>query len=125
FVHDRETDKTTRVNVRSNGDQAEGGLSSDPSISANGRFVAFTSEATNLVVGVDDNGYSDVFIHDRETKKTTRVSVRYNGDQAEGGHSYNPTLSGSGRFVAFQSVVPLVSNDNNDLNDIFVRGPLR
>ena len=124
FVHDRETKKTTRVSLRSNGDQSEDGESTSPSISADGRFVAFHADATDLVTG-DDNGYSDVFVHDRETKRTKRVSLRYNGDQAQGGHSYNPSISGRGRSVAFATVVPLTSDDNNDLRDVFVRAPLR
>ena len=119
FVHDRNTSKTKRVSVRSNGDEAEGGLSNYPSISATGRFVAFRSLATNLVPG-DDNGQNDVFVHDRKTGKTRRVSVRSNGDQGDFG-SLNPSISANGRFVSFESVAPnLVADDDNGTADVFV-----
>jgi hypothetical protein len=125
FVHDRETKKTTRVSVRSNGDPAEGGASYAPSISASGRFVTFQSDATNLAAG-DDNGLGDVFVHDRKTKKTRRVSVRSAGEEPEDGVSSNPSISGDGRFVTFDSdATNLVANDDNASLDIFVRGPLR
>ena len=120
FVHDRRTGKTKRVSVRSNGDQAEGGGSYDPSISADGRYVAFESFATNLVTG-DSNDKSDVFVHDRRTGKTKRVSVRSNGDQAEDGNSYAASISGDGRLVAFESgAINLVAGDGNVFFDVFV-----
>jgi tricorn protease-like protein len=124
FVHNRENGKTKRVSVRSNGDEAEGGTSSQPSISANGRFVAFSSTATNLVPD-DDNGDRDVFVHNRKNGKTKRVSVRSNGDEAEGeggsSGSSSPSISPNGRFVAFRSdATNLVTGDNNESDDIFV-----
>lgn len=114
--------KTKRVNVRSNGVQAQGGHSDAPSISGSGRFVAFHSDATNLV-RADDNGNTDVFVHDRKTKRTKRVSVRSNGDETEGISNYSnqPSISGTGRFVAFVSgAVNLVPGDDNSRADIFV-----
>ena len=91
---------TERVSVTSAGGQAAG-MSLDPSISASGRFVAFTSLAANLVAG-DTNGYSDVFVHDRRTGRTTRVSVSSRGRQGNRG-SYAAAISASGRHVAFCS----------------------
>ena len=65
FVYDRKTGQTTRVSIASDGTQGNG-FSGDPSISGGGRFVAFTSFATNLVNG-DTNGTGDIFIHDRQS----------------------------------------------------------
>ena len=73
FVHDRQTGQTTRVSVASDGTQGND-HSFVSSLSADGRYVAFTSLASNLVAG-DTNGTSDAFVHDRQTGQTTRVSV--------------------------------------------------
>jgi WD40-like Beta Propeller Repeat len=100
FVHDRQTQSTERVSVDSAGTQGNGG-SWGPSISADGRFVAFSSAATNLVPG-DTNGSSDVFVHDRQTGATERVSVGIAGIEGNS-HSGNPSISADGRFVAFTS----------------------
>jgi Tol biopolymer transport system component len=100
FIHDRQTGITTRVNIASNGAQAND-TSSGSSLSADGRYVAFTSSATNLVVG-DTNQAGDVFVHDRQTGTTTRESLASNGTQANG-VSYEPSLSADGRYVAFTS----------------------
>ena len=110
---------TTRVSVDSSGAQSDGS-SSASSISADGRFVAFDSDATNLVDG-DTNGFADIFVHDRQTDKTTRVSVRSDGTEGNGS-SYNPSTSADGRFVAFDSnATNLVTGDTNGWYDIFVR----
>ena len=119
FVRDHKTDKTRRVSVRSNGVQANGG-SQLPDISDSGRFVTFMSSATNLVPG-DTNGTSDIFVHDRKTGKTTRVSTLSNGNQANGPSSI-PNISGNGRFVSFESsATNLVPGDGNGVSDIFVK----
>lgn len=118
FVHDRQTGVTTHVSVSSNG---VGGNSDSqsPSISEDGRFVAFESLARNLVAG-DDSWGQNVFIHDRQTSATTRVSVSSNGAEGNGG-SQDPSISGDGRFVAFYSWANnLVAGDNNNAADIFV-----
>ena len=108
--------------MRSNGTQGNGD-SLNPAISDNGRFVGFVSDATNLVVG-DTNDAPDVFVHDRETKNTKRVSVGSNGAEGDG-DSYFPAISGNGRFVAFiSSATNLVAGDTNGTADVFVRGPL-
>jgi archaellum component FlaF (FlaF/FlaG flagellin family) len=113
---------TTRVSLTVSGRQALGGSSERPAISSDGRFVAFDSQATNLVG--DTNGISDVFVHDRQLGTTRRVSVATDGSQATGGvlGSRNPAISSDGRFVAFQSdATNLVPGDGNGKTDIFVR----
>ena len=90
-----------------------------PAISADGRFVAFRSDATNLVPG-DTNGATDVFVRDRQTGTTRRVSVGPGGAQGNGG-SFMPAISADGRFVAFESsATNLVPGDTNDMEDMFV-----
>ncbi len=119
FVHDRETGQTTRVSQSSNG---IGGNNESwaPVLSANGRFVAFYSYATNLVSG-DSNQAYDVFVHDRTTSRTVRVSVSADGEESCCS-SYDPALSASGRLVAFESWGSnLVPDDTNLASDIFVR----
>ncbi|MCB2188661.1 MAG: hypothetical protein KQJ78_19760 [Deltaproteobacteria bacterium] len=119
FVHDRQTGETTRVSVDSAGNQGNG-LSRAPAISADGRWVAFPSEASNLVAG-DTNGNQDVFLHDRQTGATTRVSLSTNGDQPDN-TCQSPVISSDGGYVAFESTASnLVAGDTNGLWDIFVR----
>lgn len=118
FVHDRLTATTTRVSVDSSGGQANR-FSLNPSISGDGRFVAFLSFASNLVAG-DSNGSADVFVHDRIDGTTTRTNLDSSGVEANG-QSFQPTLSGDGRFVAFRSGASnLVASDTNGVDDIFV-----
>ena len=118
FVHDRRTGETTRVSVDSRGRQANGG-SSAPSLSADGRFVGFGSYGSNLVDG-DTNQEIDVFVHDRRTGETTRVSVDSRGRQANGSSGI-AALSADGRWVAFHSFASnLVDGDTNGTLDIFV-----
>ena len=92
--------ETTRVSVSSSGAEANGD-SFAPALSSDGRYVAFSSAATNLVDG-DTNDANDIFIRDRQANTTTRVSVGFDGSQANGG-SDQPSLSGDGRLVAFTS----------------------
>ena len=117
FVRDRTAATTERVSVDTAGAQGNAGSGYfGIAISADGRHVAFASEATNLV-GVDANGYIDVFVHDRVTGTTEIVSVDSLGGQADG-PSYDPVLSGDGRFVAFDSdatnLVPIDTNMGYD-----------
>lgn len=120
FLKDLQTGETLRVSTDSSGGQATGGRSDPPSISADGRYVAFYSQATNLVSG-DTNGQFDVFIKDVQTGETRRVSLDSSGAQATGGSSEYPTISADGRFVAFASnAANLVSNDTNAAMDAFV-----
>ena len=119
FVHDLGTGITERVSVASAGTQGDDDAFS-LSLSSNGSFVAFGSFATNLVVG-DTNDVIDVFVHDRDTGTTTRVSIATDGTQAND-ESFSPAISSSGRFVAFRSdATNLVVNDTNSKSDIFVR----
>jgi Tol biopolymer transport system component len=120
FVHDRLTGQTTRVSVSSAGVESNGD-SSRPAISADGRFVSFTSNASNLVAG-DTNNAHDVFVHDRQNASTTRVSVGAAGAQGNGGsYSSLGALSLDGRFVAFGSqATNLIAGDANGRLDTFV-----
>ena len=118
FLHDRVTHETTRVSVSSAG--AEGNYDSmQAAISANGRYVAFASSATNLVSG-DTNGKIDVFVHDIVNHTTRLVSGNFLG-LASNGDSLNPSISDDGRFIAFESrASDLVVGDFNNNWDIFV-----
>jgi Tol biopolymer transport system component len=119
FVHDRQTGQTTRVSVDSAGAEGDSESYAYPSISSDGRYVAFESAASNLVPD-DTNDTWDVFVHDRQTGQTTRVSVDSAGVQGDG-LSYFPSISSDGRYVAFESLsTNLVPNDTNDMWDIFV-----
>src|SRR5438309_1591815 len=108
FVRDRQTGTTERVNADSAAGQAHARL---PSVSADGRFVAFASLASNLVAG-DTNNDFDVFVRDRQTGATERVSVDSAGGQANGGSGFqipgfvgrNVAITADGRFVAFASL---------------------
>ena len=111
-------DTTLRVSESTDGDQGNG-TSGTAYISADGRYVAFHSPATTLVDG-DTNGVTDVFVRDTLTGETTRVSVSSAGVQGNG-NSQEPSISGDGRYVVFQSVATnLVSGDTNAKRDIFV-----
>ena len=122
FVHNRLTGKTIRVSVDSSGNQANGD-SSWVELSADGRYVVFHSLADNLVPG-DTNGVLDVFVHALQTSQTTRVSVDSGGTESNG-KSYDPYLSGDGRYVAFCSEADnLVPGDANDEKDVFVHDQL-
>ena len=118
FVHDRTTGNTTRVSVDSAGAEADS-ESYSPSISGDGRYVAFYSYASNLVAG-DTNGQVDIFVHDRTTNTTTRVSVDSIGAEGDS-ESVFPSISSDGGYVAFYSRASnLVAGDTNGDSDIFV-----
>jgi len=119
FVHELTTGNRSRVSVASDGTQGNG-ASAVPSLSADGRYVAFNSQATNLVTG-DTNAASDVFIRDRQTGTTTRDSL--DGDEAQGNNSSStPSISGDGRYFSFTSAASnLVAGDTNGVLDIFAR----
>jgi uncharacterized repeat protein (TIGR02543 family) len=121
FVRDRETGTTTRVSVATGGAQSNGG-SYFSYISADGRYVVFESDASNLdLVTPDTNAFRDIFIHDRQTGQTTRVSLTNGGNQSNGTSQY-ATVSADGRYVAFDSAATnLVSGDSNRNIDVFVR----
>lgn len=118
FLHDRQTHQTTRVSVSSAGVQANNS-SFGAGISPDGRYVLFSSSATNLVLG-DTNAKQDVFLHDRQTSQTTRVSVATGGVQADN-YSTGMSFSSDGRYIAFlSSATNLVANDTNAKVDLFV-----
>ncbi|MGH2723212.1 MAG: calcium-binding protein [Actinomycetota bacterium] len=119
FVRDLVAGTTERVSLTSTGEEANSSTTIT-AISADGRWVAFSSFATNLVPG-DTNGHFDVFIHDRETGLTERVSVSSTEEQADS-PSTRMSVSGDGQLVAFlSSATNLVPGDTNGVNDIFVR----
>jgi Tol biopolymer transport system component len=124
YLHDRETGITERVCINSNGDPGNS-WSINPSISADGRYVAFASSATNLVPN-DTNGHYDIFVHDMETGVTERVSVDSNGNQAVNEYcgcmsTGYPSISADGRYVAFHSDASnLVPGSQNALLDVYV-----
>jgi len=118
FVRDRKRGETTRVSVSSTGEEANDTSLFYPSISANGRFVAFTSWASNLVAGDENGHYEDVFVRDRKRGVTTRVR-----ENNRSGFLYSgiPSISDNGRFVAFESPAPdLVKGDRNGHVDVFL-----
>ena len=120
FVRDLLTNTTTRVSVDSAGNQGNYTSENFPSISADGRFVAFQSYATNIVPG-DTNNQSDIFVRDLSTNTTTLVSVSSSGDRGNG-RSALPSISADGRFVTFESdATNLVPGDTNNRQDSFVR----
>ena len=129
FVHDRWTRVTRRISVASGGAEADARafdrstrrsfFMSRPFLSADGRYAAFTSRASNLVPD-DRNGVSDVFVHDLLTGLTARVSVSADGAEADGA-SFVSGISGDGSVVAFTSLAGnLVPGDTNGRRDVFV-----
>jgi Tol biopolymer transport system component len=122
FVYDREAAVTTRVSVGTGGAQANGYSWGTPALSADGRWVAFGSIASNLVPD-DASGHIDVFVHDRDTGATTRVSLGVGAEPD--GDSGDVTISADGRWVAFLSRASnLVVGDTNDHEDVFVHDRL-
>ncbi len=116
----------TQVSVASDGTKAHD-ISAQPSISEDGRFVVFSSGSNALVPG-DMNDSYDVFVHDRQTGVTTRVSVASDGTEGNENSEDDPSISADGRFVAFESLASnLVPGDTNGIpgrpfsgGDVFV-----
>jgi RHS repeat-associated protein len=118
FVHDMLTGATDRVSVSSSGAQSNQD-SSDPSVSADGRYVAFTSFASNLVTG-DSNGNADVFLRDRQSGTTVLVSHTPTGASGNSSSS-RPAISADGRYVVFDSTASnLLTGDINARTDVFL-----
>ena len=118
FVRDRVLNTTERISVSNSGEESNGD-SYSPSISNDGRYVAYTSYATNLVTN-DNNGYSDVFVYDRLMNITQRVSISNNGDEGNG-DSCDSSISADGSYIAFSSSASnLATDDTNGYNDVFV-----
>jgi Tol biopolymer transport system component len=122
FVRDRATGVNERVNLGPLGVQAD--QDSDlNAMSADGRFVVFTTFATNLWTGADANGVTDVFLRDRQTNTTERISVRP-GNLATSEESTGGSISADGRYVGFESDSSGLIGAPFDLNgqpDAFVR----
>jgi hypothetical protein len=125
FVRDVLTGTTTLVSVNAAGTDGGNAISDRPSISADGRYVAFHSYASDLVTGgVDTNGTYDVFVRDLVSGTTTLVSRNSGGTASGNGSSFNASISADGRYVAFESYASdLVGGgiDTNGTYDVFVR----
>ncbi len=118
YLLDRAGGRITLISRGADGRPGDGD-SSDPVLSGDGRWIAYRSEASNLVAG-DTNGVADIFLHDRATGETRRVSVASTGVQANRA-SWSPVLSLDGRYVAFISAATnLVSGDGNGVADLFL-----
>ncbi|HMO55933.1 MAG TPA: cadherin-like domain-containing protein [Roseiflexaceae bacterium] len=118
YLRDRTLNTTSRISLGVGGAEPDGN-SINPAISADGRFIVFQSTASNLVAG-DTNGVSDIFLHDRQSGTTTRLSTAADGSQANGA-SFNPAISYDGSFVTFESTADnLVAGDTNNVSDIFL-----
>ena len=123
FVRDRQTGTTERVSVSSSEQQGNGNspnIQNDSiDLSSDGRYVTFSSTATNL--GADADTLDDVFVRDRQAGTTELVSVT-DAEASVNGSSFNPTMSADGRYVAFESeATDLVPSDTNGSRDVFVR----
>lgn len=119
FLRDRQTGTTTRVSVGPGGVQADGG-SGSPVLSSNGKFLAFQSTASNLLSTPTNSSLGDIYVRDLAAGTNELASVATNGGPA--GSSSFPAISSSGRYVAFLSLASnLVTGDNNQAFDIFVR----
>ncbi len=119
FIRDWGSGQTERISVSSAGAQGNG-RSWWSEISDNGRFVVFSSQATNLVL-TDTNTVQDIFLRDLVAKSTVRVSTSFTGTQANNFSIYG-SVSGDGKLVAFSSLASnLVSGDTNGKQDIFVK----
>jgi Tol biopolymer transport system component len=119
FVKDLQTGTVTRVSTDSSGGQGDS-YSSRPSISSDGRFVAFHSYATNFVAG-DDNGTYDVFVKDLQTGTLTLASAT-NGGGLANGYSQFPSLSSDGRYVTFESnATNLAAGATDTRADVYVK----
>ncbi len=122
FLYSVTTNTITRVSVGLNGTESNGPSLFEIDVSADGRYVVFESNATNLVAG-DDNNHQDVFLYDTDTGMTTLIStpmvVLLAGANDD---SYNPRLSADGRYIVFDSnATNLVAGDTNNTRDIFIR----
>jgi hypothetical protein len=119
YVRDRIAGSTKLVSISTTGTRGNNG-SYSPSISDNGRFIAFSSASTNFVQG-DNNFNNDIFVHDRVDVATKLISVATSGAHGNG-YSGEPSINNNGSLVAFESDSSnLIPNDSNGWTDIFVR----
>lgn len=118
FLFDRVSTQISRITVGYDGSEPDG-PSSEAHISSDGRFVAFVSEASNLVPN-DNNGYADVFLYEIESRQIRLVSAGTNGRQGND-RSLQPSISRDGRFVAFVSLADNMHEaDRNGVSDVYV-----
>ncbi|MFK5894082.1 MAG: hypothetical protein QM504_12745 [Pseudomonadota bacterium] len=118
FLHDTSNGETKRVSIATGGGEANG-PSLSPSMSSDARYIAFKSDATNLVAG-DNNNKVDIFVHDTVKGETRRVSADSNGADANG-YSTGPIISEDGLYIVFNSEASnLINNDTNNFLDTFV-----
>ena len=119
FARDMTTGVTELINVGVGGADPDSSAGA-PSVSADGRFVVYTSNASNLVPG-DVNGKQDIFLHDRQTGATDLISISTLGVQANS-ECWDPAVSADGRYVVFNTIASsLVAGDTNIYPDIFLR----
>jgi Tol biopolymer transport system component len=124
YSRDMSSGQIALLSVRSAGDRAGNNSSSCPSVSSNGQFIAFESDATDLVSG-DTNGSKDIFLRDTLSGTTTLVSVNASRTGGGNGVSSNPSISPDGRYILFESSAEnLVPDDTNRIADIFLRDRL-
>jgi len=120
FVRDLTTGSNILVSINAAGSGTGNGMSRDPVMSDNGRFVAFVSSASNLVNN-DTNALDDIFLRDLQTGSTTLASINFDHTASASGTSSRPSISADGRRVAFQSRgIDLVPGDANGQPDVFV-----
>src|SRR5688572_3829983 len=120
-LEDRRLMSVSLTSIDSTGFASGNDVSEDPDISSNGRYVVFTSRATDLVPE-DTNAVFDIYLRDTQSGVTQLVSAAATGGGAGNGSSIDPSVSDDGRYVAFSSIASnLVANDVNGLSDVFVR----
>lgn len=122
FLRDRLLGTTARVSVSSSEGQGNGESYWGTSVSQDGRYVGFTSKASNLVAG-DTNGTTDGFVRDRTLGLTERISVGPNGEQTSYGNVYESSvvLNATGRYVLFETPARLTADDLDDNSDVYLR----
>ncbi|MCB2188336.1 MAG: hypothetical protein KQJ78_18100 [Deltaproteobacteria bacterium] len=113
FVWDRDTGATERVSLSSGGAQGDADCY-HADITDDGRYVVFSSQAGNLVTG-DTGGFTDIFLRDRQTGQTTRVSVSTTGE-AGNSHSDDPHVTGDGRYLVYRSLATNLAGAKTDAN---------
>lgn len=120
FVRDRIKSETKRITYTENGESNYD--SNNPVISGNGKYVAFTSRATNLLTSTDVNGsYADVYRYSIEDETLELASVSSMGFQDSNDASYSPNISDEGNIVAFISDAELDGRDQDSRADVYVR----